>query len=37
VQAGREHGFTYVTLDLSGYRTGSLNEVLEGRRLRVLL
>lgn len=27
-------GFKYVTLDLEGYRTGSLNEVLTGRRLR---
>jgi uncharacterized protein len=36
VEAGRQHGFTYVTLDLAGYRTGSLNELLEGRRLRVL-
>ncbi|ABZ84257.1 conserved hypothetical protein [Heliomicrobium modesticaldum Ice1] len=25
-------GFTYVTLDLTGYRTGSLNEVLENGR-----
>ncbi|MZP29925.1 ATP-dependent sacrificial sulfur transferase LarE [Heliobacterium undosum] len=25
-------GFTYVTLDLTGYRTGSLNEVLESGR-----
>ena len=24
----REQGFTYVTLDLEGYRTGSMNEVL---------
>ena len=24
----REYGFTYVTLDLQGYRTGSMNEVL---------
>ena len=22
-------GFTYITLDLEGYRTGSLNEVLD--------
>jgi uncharacterized protein len=26
-------GFTYVTLDLQGFRSGSLNEVLEGRDL----
>ncbi len=25
----RSYGFTYVTLDLQGYRTGSMNEVLE--------
>ena len=24
----REYGFLYVTLDLKGYRTGSMNEVL---------
>lgn len=34
--AGRQHGFRYVTLDLLGYRQGSHNEVLEGRRLKVL-
>jgi uncharacterized protein len=28
VDAGRKSGFTYVTLDLEGYRTGSHNEVL---------
>ena len=25
----KELGFEYITLDLEGYRTGSLNEVLE--------
>ena len=25
----RLFGFTYVTMDLTGYRTGSMNEVLE--------
>ena len=25
----RSFGFTYVTMDLMGYRTGSMNEVLE--------
>jgi uncharacterized protein len=25
----KELGFTYITLDLEGYRTGSLNEVLD--------
>jgi uncharacterized protein len=34
--AGKRHGFSYVTLDLAGYRTGSLNEVLVGRSLRVV-
>ena len=24
----REYGFTYVSLDLEGYRTGSMNEIL---------
>lgn len=36
VQAGRRHGYAYVALDLSGYRTGSHNEVLAGRALKVL-
>ncbi len=27
-QVFQEYGFTYVTLDLSGYRTGSMNETL---------
>lgn len=39
VEAGRRAGFTYVTLDLAGYRTGSHNEVLSDgprRALRVL-
>ncbi len=36
VAAGKEHGFKYVTLDLGGYRTGSHNEVLVGRSLRVV-
>ena len=25
----REYGFTYVSLDLNGYRTGSMNETLQ--------
>jgi uncharacterized protein len=25
----KEYGFTYVTMDLMGYRTGSMNETLE--------
>jgi uncharacterized protein len=36
VKAGKTHGFTYITLDLAGYRTGSHNEVLTGRSLRIL-
>jgi uncharacterized protein len=36
VEAGKKHGFTYVTLDLAGYRTGSHNEVLSGRSLRIV-
>lgn len=32
VKAGKTHGFTYVTLDLAGYRTGSHNEVLTVKR-----
>lgn len=34
--AGKDRGFAYVTLDLKGYRTGSHNEVLDGRRLRTV-
>ena len=36
VEAGKRFGFAYVTLDLQGYRTGSHNEVIVGRNLRVL-
>jgi len=36
VEAGKEQGFKYVTLDLGGYRKGSHNEVLVGRSLRVV-
>lgn len=36
VDAGKRYGFTYVTLDLAGYRTGSHNEVLSGRALRIV-
>jgi len=35
-QAGRKAGFRYVTVDLQGYRTGSLNEGLPHRALPVL-
>jgi pyridinium-3,5-biscarboxylic acid mononucleotide sulfurtransferase len=36
VEAGKQSGFKYVTLDLGGYRQGSHNEVLVGRNLRVV-
>jgi uncharacterized protein len=36
VAAGKARGFTYVALDLAGYRTGSHNEVLDGKRLRTV-
>lgn len=36
VEAGKKHGFRYVTLDLGGYRMGSHNEVLVGRSLKIV-
>jgi uncharacterized protein len=36
VEAGKRYGFRYVTLDLGGYRTGSHNEVLSGKSLRIV-
>jgi len=36
IEAGKRHGFRYVTLDLAGYRQGSHNEVLLGRSLRLV-
>jgi uncharacterized protein len=36
VEAGKRAGFSYVTLDLQGYRTGSHNEVLARRQLPVV-
>jgi uncharacterized protein len=36
VEAGKRFGFAYVTLDLQGYRTGSHNEVLVGKSLRIM-
>lgn len=36
VEAGRRHGFSFVAVDLAGYRTGSGNDVLRGRQLRVI-
>ena len=31
IEQAKELGFTYVTLDLEGYRTGSMNEILDRR------
>ena len=31
----KEQGFAYVTLDMEGYRTGSMNEVLEENRKKI--
>jgi uncharacterized protein len=36
VEAGKQFGFAYVTLDLEGYRTGSHNEVVTGKSLRLV-
>ncbi|HEX8791758.1 MAG TPA: ATP-dependent sacrificial sulfur transferase LarE [Polyangiaceae bacterium] len=36
VQAGKRFGFAFVTLDLQGYRTGSHNEVVLGKSLRLV-
>ncbi|HEY1695894.1 MAG TPA: ATP-dependent sacrificial sulfur transferase LarE [Polyangiaceae bacterium] len=36
VAAGKRFGFAFVTLDLQGYRTGSHNEVIVGRSLRLV-
>ena len=36
VAAGKRSGFTYVTVDLAGYRVGSHNEVLAGRSLPIV-
>lgn len=36
VEAGKQAGFRYVTLDLGGYRQGSHNEVLIGRSLKLV-
>ena len=32
VALGKKHGFTYVALDLSGFRSGSLNDLLQIKR-----
>ncbi|MCC6903249.1 MAG: ATP-dependent sacrificial sulfur transferase LarE [Polyangiaceae bacterium] len=36
VRLGKAHGFSYVAVDLAGYRQGSHNEVLRGRSLRLV-
>jgi uncharacterized protein len=36
VRAAKRFGFAYITLDLQGYRTGSHNEVVDGKNLRVV-
>ncbi|MBM4362556.1 MAG: TIGR00268 family protein, partial [Deltaproteobacteria bacterium] len=36
VDAGRRHGFTFVSVDLAGYRQGSLNELIVGKSLRLV-
>lgn len=34
--SAKEHGFSFATVDLAGYRTGSLNELLDGRSLKIV-
>jgi uncharacterized protein len=36
VESAKRFGFAYVTLDLQGYRTGSHNEVISGKSLRIV-
>jgi uncharacterized protein len=36
VQSAKRFGFAFVTLDLQGYRTGSHNEVITGKTLRIV-
>ena len=31
-EALRQIGFTYITMDLKGYRTGSMNEILKDEK-----
>ena len=33
----KEYGFSYVSLDLTGYRTGSMNEVLDKSLMKELM
>ncbi len=35
-RAARQHGFRHATMDLLGYRTGSQNELLHGRVLKIV-
>lgn len=36
VAAGKANGFRFVTVDLEGYRSGSLNQLLTGRSLKIV-
>lgn len=36
VDLGKASGFSYITMDLAGYRVGSHNEVLPGNRLKLV-
>ncbi len=36
LEIGHKCGFQFITLDLAGYRTGSLNELLLGRNLKLI-
>ncbi len=36
VELGKNSGFHYITLDLAGYRTGSHNELLQGKSLKLI-
>ena len=36
VKAFKEYGFTYVTMDLQGYRMGSMNEIIEEIDFRLM-
>jgi uncharacterized protein len=36
IELGKACGFSYITMDLAGYRTGSHNEVLPGNRLKLV-
>lgn len=36
ISCGHDCGFQFITVDLAGYRTGSLNELLKGRNLKLV-